>query len=219
MDLRLLTPRTTLRFSLLALGICLVGGVWYFNLAQHVTLDNAKELEANLGLWGPCVFVAVFVVGELLQIPSVLWIFIASLIWPWWFALPLSLFAACIAAIVAFLVARYFLGHGFHKKLPSDLKRLNERLISAPIRTVILIRLVTFLSPILHWVLAASSVRIGPFTMGTAIGLIPGTIAIVLFGEVFVLWWEQYAPFLVGAIVVGISVYVYISKRQAVTED
>ena len=111
------------------------------------------------------------------------------------------------------------LGHGFHKKLPSDLKRLNERLISAPIRTVILIRLVTFLSPILHWVLAASSIRIGPFTMGTAIGLIPGTIAIVLFGEVFVLWWEQYAPFLVGAIVVGISVYVYISKRQAVTED
>lgn len=219
MDLPEFTPKKALRFGLLALGICLVGGAWYFNLAQYITLDNARELKADLGLWGPCVFVAAFIVGELLQVPSILWIFIAGLIWPWWFALPLSLIAACIAAITAFLVARYFLGHGFHKKLPADLKRLNERLNSAPIRTVILIRLTTFLSPLLHWVLAASSIRIGPFIIGTAIGLIPGTLAIVLFGEVFVHWWERYAPILVGVIIIGVGAYVYVSKRRTIIED
>ena len=121
-----------IRFLLLAVAIAAVVAAYYFELPGYLTLENIQAVKNNLGWWAPVVFVLAFIVGELLQIPSVLWIFFAGLIWPWWMALPVSLLAASLAAMTAFLVARYFLGHGFHKKLPDGLQVLNEKLRQRP---------------------------------------------------------------------------------------
>jgi uncharacterized membrane protein YdjX (TVP38/TMEM64 family) len=203
---------TLIKVFLFLIAVSAVIGVYYFDLVRYLTLANIQSYKLTLGLWAPVIFVGAFMIGELLQIPSVLWIFFAAIIWPWWFAFPLALLAALLAAAVAFLVARFFLGHGFHKKLPASFQKLNRELERKPIPAVILLRLTTFLHPAIHWVLAASSIRILPFFIGTLIGITPLTLAIVLLGEVFLSWWDQFG-WVIAAVVIGAIVILVMVRR------
>jgi len=138
----------------------------------------------------------------------------AGLIWPWWVALPLSLFAALLAAAVAFLVARHVLGDRFHEKLPKGFEKFNRGLHDSPFKAVILIRLTTFLHPAVHWVLAASPIRLPIFLVGTAVGVLPGVVAIVFLGQSFVTWWDEYALWIVGAGVALVVGYIAYQRRN-----
>ena len=199
-----------MKYVLFTAVIAMVVATYYFDLLNYLTLENAQTMKNYLGWWTLVVFVLAFIIGELLQIPSVTWIFLAGIVWPWWIALPISLIGAMLAAIAAFMVARYFLGHGFHKKLPEGFVALDRKLQDRPVSAVIIVRLTTFLHPIMHWVVAASSVRPGAFFAGTLVGILPLTIAIVLLGEVFISWWEQYSiAILVAA---GSAMFIYVAR-------
>ena len=128
-----------IRITLFILGLVLVGSAFYFDLLRFVTLENVIELKDRLGWWAPVVFALAFIVGELLQVPSVLWVFFAGVIWPVWLAIPISLVSALLAATVAFVVARYFLGNRFHEKLPERFQALNQKIESSPLKAVVLI--------------------------------------------------------------------------------
>ena len=103
-----------------------LGLAWHFGWFEYLTIENLRSFESRLGLWAPFAFVVAFVIGELIQVPSIFWILCAGLIWPWWIALPLSFLAAILAATVAFLVARYILGDRFHEKLPERFFRFKS---------------------------------------------------------------------------------------------
>lgn len=206
--------KNKLRWSLLAFALLVVAAAWYFDLLGFLTVENFKQYRQELGLWAPLVFVLAFVIGELLQIPSVLWIFFAGVIWPWWIALPTSLVAALLAATGAFLVARYFLGDRVIAKLPPALQDLNDRLSHQPTTAVVLLRLTTFLHPAIHWVLAASSVRLPAFLLGTFIGILPMTLALVLLGDVFMSWWDDYSLVIMTATVSALLLYIVLQRRK-----
>ena len=211
--MNLSTPKLIkiLLFSSAAIAVI---GVYYFDLVEYLTQDNIQAFKHSLGLWAPIVFVLAFIVGELLQVPSVLWIFFAGIIWPWWFAFPLSLLAAMSAAAGAFLVARYFLGNQFHEKLPKGFQILNKELEHRPISAVVVLRLTTFLHPATHWVLAASSIKMLPFFIGTIIGIAPLTLSIVLLGEVILSWWDQFSWSIVAVVIGAIATFVIVRRRN-----
>jgi uncharacterized membrane protein YdjX (TVP38/TMEM64 family) len=187
---------------------------WQNGWFDYLTIENLRRFESTLGPWAPFAFVFAFVFGELIQVPSIFWILCAGLIWPWWFALPVSFVAAMLAATVAFLVARYILGDQFHEKLPKRFRGLNEGLKKSPFKAVLMIRLTTFLHPVVHWILAASPIRLPVFLIGTAIGILPGVVAIIVLGQSFVTWWDEYALWLIaGAIALAIA-YVAHQKRS-----
>jgi uncharacterized membrane protein YdjX (TVP38/TMEM64 family) len=201
----------TLLFVLVVVAVVLT---LYFDLLRFITLEKISHYQQALGWWAPVVFVIAFTLGELIHIPSVIWIFFAGLIWPIWLSIPLSLFAALCAAACSFLVARYILGDSFHEKLPRKFRYLNKKLEETPLRGVILIRLTTFLHPMMHWVLAASSVKLSTFVLGTLIGILPLTVAIVLLGEVFLNWWEQYSILILGAVVLMVTIAFIIQRKN-----
>ena len=211
--MRLSAP-SLIRLGLFLLSVCGVIAAWQFDLLSYLTLENIERYRHDLGPWAPAVFSLAFVVGELLQVPSVLWIFFAGIIWPWWFALPLSLIAALVAATGAFLVARYFLGDRIAEKLPPSFQELNAKLTKQPVVAVIVLRLTTFLHPVMYWVLAASSVRLPPFLIGTLIGIIPMTLALVLLGEVFMSWWDDYSFAITGAAAAVVLIYIVLQRRK-----
>lgn len=192
-----------------------VAGAWYLGWLDYLTIENLRGLEATLGPWAPVAFVVAFIIGELLQVPSIFWVLCAGLIWPWWYALPLSFAGAMLAATVAFLVARYILGDKFHEKLPKQFEGLNRGLQRSPFKAVLMIRLTTFLHPVVHWVLAASPIGLPVFLLGTALGILPGVLAIVFLGQTFVTWWDEYAWWLVAATVVLVAAFVAYKKRSA----
>ncbi len=198
--------------------VIVVGTAWQLGWLDYLTIENLRAFESRLGPWAPIAFVIAFVIGELLQVPSVFWVLCAGLIWPWWFALPVSFAAAMLAATVAFLVARYILGDQFHEKLPKRFEGLNRGLIKAPFRSVFLIRLTTFLHPAVHWILAASPIKLSVFLAATAIGILPGVIAIILLGQTFVTWWDEYAYWLVGATIAVVVLYMAYQNRTRENE-
>ena len=200
---------------LLAISLVIaLAAAWHFDLLAYLTVERLREFKAVLGPWAPIAFVFAFVTGELLQVPSVFWILCAGLIWPWWFALPLALFAALLAATVAFLVARHVLGDRFHEKLPQGFETLNRGLQDSPLKAVLMIRLTTFLHPVVHWVLAASPISLPVFLLGTLLGILPGVIAIIFLGQSFVNWWDEYALWIVGVGIAMIAGYVFYWRRK-----
>lgn len=195
-----------------------LAAAWYFDLFGYLTVERLRELKAVLGPWAPIAFVCAFVIGELLQVPSVFWVLCAGLIWPWWFALPLSLLAALLAATVAFLLARHVLGDRFHEKLPQGFEVLNKGLQDSPLKAVIMIRVTTFLHPVVHWVLAASQISLPIFLIGTVLGILPGVIALIFLGQSFVNWWDEYAYWIIGVGIALIAAYVLYRRRQQTAE-
>jgi len=209
-----INPSNLIRLILFLAILAAVLLVWYFDLSGYLTLENMQRYKQDLGWWAPLVFTLSFVLGELMQVPSVLWVFLAGMIWPWWTALPLSLFAALLAATVAFLVARYFLGNRIPEKLPPSLKDVNERLKRQPVIAVVVVRLSTFLHPAIHWVLAASSVRVPAFMIGTLVGIVPLTLALVLLGEVIMSWWDQYSTPILATASALVVIYIMVQRRK-----
>ncbi|MFT5562701.1 MAG: putative membrane protein YdjX (TVP38/TMEM64 family) [Candidatus Azotimanducaceae bacterium] len=205
-------------FTRILMAIILVvalAAVWYFDFFEYLTVERLRAFKDTLGPWAPIAFVLAFVVGELLQVPSVFWVLCAGLIWPWWFALPLSLFAALLAATVAFLVARHVLGDRFHEKLPQGFEALNRGLENSPLKAVVMIRLTTFLHPVVHWVLAASPISLPLFLIGTLLGILPGVVALIFLGQSFVNWWDEYAYWIVGVGIALTAAYVFHRRKQA----
>lgn len=193
--------------------VIVVAMAWHFGWFEYLTVENLRGIQVYLGMWAPLAFVAAFVIGELVQVPSIFWILCAGLIWPWWIALPLAFLAALLAATGAFLVARYILGDRFHEKLPKQFVQFNEGLKSSPLKAVVMIRLTTFLHPLVHWLLAASPIRLPMFLLGTALGILPGVIAIVFLGQTFVAWWDEYAVWLVAGAIALVALYLVYQKR------
>ncbi len=203
-----------IKIILFAVLVIAVLAAWYLDALTFLTIENARALNETLGWWAPFIFVLAFMLGELLQVPSVLWIFFAGVIWPWWFAFPVSLFAALAAATIAFLIARYFLGDRIGDRLPKRVAELDEKVKRNPITAIVVIRLTTFLHPALHWVLAASSVTLPAFIIGTLIGIAPFTLALVLLGETFLTWWDEYSTYILIAGGLIIAGSVVMSRRR-----
>lgn len=202
------------KIALLVVVVAAIGLALHYDFLSYITFENIKAYEKKLGWWAPPVFIFVFVLGELLQIPSVLWILFAGLIWPIWIALPTVLVSALLAAATLFLLARYFLGDNFHEKLPPNFKALNRKIEKTPLRAIIMVRLTTFLNPIMHWALAASSVRLPTYLLGTLIGILPLTLAIIIAGDLFLQWWEQYSSYILWTSVAAVITYSVNLKRK-----
>lgn len=206
--------KNLLRVGGALLLVVVVVAAWQLGWLDYLTIENLRGFENQLGPWAPFAFVVAFIIGELFQVPSIFWILCAGLIWPWWLALPLSFVAAMLAATGAFLVARYILGDQFHEKLPKRFEGLNKGLEKSPFRSVVLIRLTTFLHPVVHWILAASPIRLPIFLLGTAIGILPGVLAIIILGQTFVTWWDEYAYWIIAVVVALVVAWVLFQRAR-----
>lgn len=125
----------------------------------------------------------------------------------------ISLIGNTIGAVAAFLIARYFL-RGYVKntlytKYPK-IKIYEQRFLQHGFATVLLLRLIPlFPFNALNYILGVTSVSTKDYILGTAIGIIPGTIAFVYFGRALVMVSMFHIVFSVVAII-GL---VYIGKH------
>ena len=92
-----------------------------------------------------------------------------------------------IGAVLAFLIARYLLKNFVQNKILKKYPKIDEyedKLFKNGFYTVIFLRLVpVFPFNFLNFALGVTEVKFKDYFWGTAIGMIPGTIAFVYFGE------------------------------------
>jgi uncharacterized membrane protein YdjX (TVP38/TMEM64 family) len=125
-----------------------------------------------------------YVLGTLLLVPGFPMTLAVSILYGWW-ALAVCLLGGMIAALIAFLTSRYVARQA--------VKRLIDRYPAAraidsitrdePLKTVLLTRLnpVTPFA-IENYAFGLTGVRLWPFILATAIGILPGTVLNVWIG-------------------------------------
>lgn len=139
------------------------------NLLQRRFLDNK--------LSGILVFVLLFSLGNLIQIPG--WLFLAAAVLAlgrFWGG-TVTYVAAIVSCALTFVTIRSIGGAALRELHSGIARRVLTQLDEHPIRSVFLLRVLLQTVPVLNYTLALSGVRFREYMLGTLLGL-PLPIAI-----------------------------------------
>ena len=140
-------------------------------LRSHFNLAYLHQTLADNPFGGLVVFILVFALGNLVQIPG--WIFLAAAV----LALGrtwggLATYAAAILSCSATFFTIRFVGGDALRNLNGKLAtRLLDQLDAHPIRNITLLRMLFQTVPVLNYTLAMSGVRFRDYLIGTLLGL------------------------------------------------
>ncbi|HJQ85588.1 MAG TPA: VTT domain-containing protein [Candidatus Binatia bacterium] len=157
-----------------------------FELGRYGTVDGLRALATSWSPHEPVAFMALCVAGIFLTVPPLVLIALggvvlgapAAFVYGW---------IACVAATTGtFVAARYFLRRQVQELVVRRFPRLvtlDERLARRGFRTVLILRLVLVLAPLLNWGLGTTRVRLGDYVAGTALGVVPGMAITLLLAD------------------------------------
>jgi uncharacterized membrane protein YdjX (TVP38/TMEM64 family) len=188
--------------------------------ATMVDIDEAERkvqdwLE-SLGVWAWVIYAAAFALLEPLGVPAVLFIIPASVVWGPWVALGLSLPAACLAALLGFVYARFLARQWVEERLPARLKRFNSKLEQGggtAFLAVVTVRILFFLFPPTHWLFGLSRIGLTPFLIGTLIGLMPAMLGLAFLGGGLASWLTTQPPWIWGWVLAAFVMIVMLRRR------
>ncbi|MBY0275075.1 VTT domain-containing protein [Candidatus Binatia bacterium] len=148
---------------------------------RSLTPEHLRALLAGAGVFGVVVFVVVFSVGLLAQLPGLLFIAVAVLAYGRTMGALVALGGAAVAISVSFFVVRRFGGSALAEIENPWLRRVLAELDTRPLRSVIVLRAIFGVAPFLNYALALSSLGFRDYIIGSIIGMAaPITIAAVL---------------------------------------
>jgi uncharacterized membrane protein YdjX (TVP38/TMEM64 family) len=157
--------------SLLAFLLLLAGLAHVSGLRQHFNLAYLRSILDGHPVLGLLAFVALFSLGNVIQLPG--WLFLASavlVLGPLWGGV-VTYVAACVACALTFLLVRA-LGGAALRRLQSPLaQRLLARLDAQPVRSIALLRILFQTLPALNYSLALSGLQFRHYAIGTLLGL------------------------------------------------
>jgi len=208
-----------LRFIALAAVVLCAVVAHSFGLLDE---ESLRTLFTESGALGPVLFVAVFSLVQPFGFPGILFMLLAAVIWPLWFAFLLNLAGSTGAGVVGFLFARFVGRDWVQGRLPKRLRDPAERVLEHAFRTVLIVRLTTALFQPAHWALGLSPVKFPPFLLASIIGFIPVTAFWTFAGSNAVAWMSDPTPSVwigLGVAVVVIAIVYRARRRQRAAES
>lgn len=140
-------------------------------LREQFGLDFLRQTILDNKLSGLAIFILVFALGNLVQIPG--WIFLAAAVLALgqtWGGVA-TYVAASISCVASFLLIRLLGGDALRQiRHPGVIKALS-RIDRHPVRSIVLSRVLFQTLPALNYALAMSGVKLRPYVFGTLLGL------------------------------------------------
>jgi uncharacterized membrane protein YdjX (TVP38/TMEM64 family) len=140
-------------------------------LQEHFSLAFVQQQFLHNKLSGMLIFIALFSLGNLVQIPG--WIFLAAAVLALgrvWGGVATYL-AAVVSCALTFWLIRLFGGDALRQLKSRWARRLLARLDARPISSIVLLRMLLQTVPALNYTLALSGVSFRSYLIGTALGL------------------------------------------------
>jgi uncharacterized membrane protein YdjX (TVP38/TMEM64 family) len=160
------------RLIAVAVFLALLWAIFQFaGLRDHFTLQYVHDSFEQHVWTGLLLFVALFSLGNLIQIPGWLFLTAAVLALGQLWGGVATYVAACVSSLITFLLIRALGGdalRGFDGRLA---QRVFARLDRQPLRSVFVLRLLFQTVPALNYALALSGIRLRDYAVGTALGL------------------------------------------------
>ena len=163
------------------LGFLIIAAIglisWYFNLASYINLEKIRQWVDAAGFFGPIAFVGLCIAGVLLHLPELILIAIGGVLFGGVRGFIYGWIGSIAGSTITFLFVRYFMKDVFQRKFASRFKYLqniDEHFVKHGFKTMLVLRLVLFLSPPLNWFIAVTRVRFSHYFAGSMLGIIPG---------------------------------------------
>ena len=164
---------------LLVALVALYALVQALGLGRYLGRDELQALVEQAGPWGPAMFVVVFVVAVLAQIPGVIFIVAAPFLFAPLTAWVLCLVASNIAVNANFAMVRKLGGTSLDSSERPWVQRLFDQLDSRPVRSIALLRVVLIILPPVTAAVALTPVSPRHHALGSALGILVPITAIV----------------------------------------
>ncbi len=170
------------RLAMLAGGIVMLAAVVL--LVPVPTAVQLRDWATSAGPWVPLAFLAEHVVVTVLPFPRTAFTLAAGLLFGPLLGVLLAVLASTISAVVTLIGVRA-LGLRWTRLIAHPrIAAIDDRLRQRGWPAVISMRLIPAVPfSILNYAAGASAVRVGPYTLATLVGLLPGTAAVVVLGD------------------------------------
>jgi uncharacterized membrane protein YdjX (TVP38/TMEM64 family) len=176
---------TSIRIAIGAAAVALVLALWWILPVRHWTIALAERIR-GAGLTGALIFVAIYVVAEVVLVPGSLLTMAAGFAYGPVGGLLVASPASVLAATTAFVLGRTALRGWVQKRIAGSPKtRALDRAIGRnSFKLILLLRL----SPVipfnlLNYVLGLSDAQLGRYVVASFIGMLPGTWLYVYLGS------------------------------------
>ena len=140
------------------------------------------------GAFGGVAYLVIFVVGELVHIPGMVFVVAAVLAWGVVEGFILGLVGAVLSVSVTFIIVRTLGGTPLKEIRFAWVKKVLARLENAPVSTIFILRTVFWIAPPLNYALAMSQVRFRDFFIGSAAGLAGPILLVSVVANVALDW-------------------------------
>lgn len=179
-------PRVARALATVAVVVAAVWLVARSGIAEHARdEERLRATVEDAGPFGPIVFLGLMVLLVPLNVPGLLFVVPSSTLFGTAGGVALSLAGGFTASAVGIVAARR-LGRGaFEARMPSRIRRLEERLSARGFWGVVVLRSCTFLLQPVDWLCGLSSIPMRTVLTGTFVGLIPPTLVLSLGGSEF----------------------------------
>ncbi len=125
-----------------------------------------------MGTSGYVAFIVAYTLLQPFGVPGTVFIVAAPLIWPWPVAFALSMVGTMSASIVGFSVARFLARDWIGARIPARFRKYDDALERRGFRTVLLLRVVFWMPPVLHAFFGVSKVPFWTHFWGSFFGYI-----------------------------------------------
>lgn len=177
---------------LLAVSVFVLGLFALFELSgarAQVTLAYLQQTIRAHPVSGLAIFMAVFSLGNLIQIPG--WIFLAAAVLALgqlWGGVA-TYIAASVSCVATFFIIRLVGGSALRHLDSPVAGKLLARLDAHPVASIVLLRTLFQTMPALNYTLALSGVRFRHYLLGTLLGLpLPIAIYCIFFDALAKAW-------------------------------
>jgi uncharacterized membrane protein YdjX (TVP38/TMEM64 family) len=185
-------------------------------------LPDVRQTVAAAGFWAPLLFVLLHGLVTVAPVPRTVFTVAAGVLFGSVPGVLLAVTGTALAAATAFFLVRFIGGrfverHAHHKAVVWVRSRLDRNGLLAMV-SLRLIPAVPF--SVMNYASALSGVRFSPYLLGTVLGVLPGTIGIVVLGDAAVGGNPHPAMFLTSLAsgLVGLTGAVIAARRPALVE-
>lgn len=145
----------------------------YFDLLQYITKDNVRMWMTEMGWKGYALYVGTFIIGNLLQIPSNVFLGAAVLSFGFLPGWAIGYSTNLLSILISFIFVRTVGGRALDAVERPWVRKALDKLDTHPVRTVAVLRLAFAGAPWLNYLLSMSNVRLRDYMAGSVIGLGP----------------------------------------------
>ncbi|MDJ0349929.1 TVP38/TMEM64 family protein [Cryobacterium sp. PH29-G1] len=147
------------------------------------TVDQIRAAAGNAGALGVIAFVLGYGALTLTPVPKNVLSIAAGLTWGFGFGALLVYLGALLGATLAFVIGRFLGREAVERFTGARVARVDELLRQQGLATVIGARLIPVLPfTVINYTAGLTAVRRFDYALGTALGIIPGTLAYVALG-------------------------------------